>query len=481
MVGSPDYFNPSIDGAVNAALSLRQPGSAIKPVTYAAALDPRRDHPLSPASVILDIRTSFTTNTGAPYVPANYDNRFHGPVSVRDALARSYNVPAVRVLDYVGVERMVRLANDLGLSTFQAGDDLGLALTLGGGEVRLLELTAAFSAFANGGHKVEPFGVLAVQDAAGVLRHRSQSNPGPQVLDSRVAFLITDILSDNEARAPAFGSSSVLALSRPAAVKTGTSSDWRDNWTVGYTPQLAVGVWAGNADGRPMLNISGVEGAGPIWHDFMETALRGQPAIEFVEPAGLEHLRVCALSGLLPTPHCPHTKVEVFISGTAPTQLDDWYRPVELDMATERPAGPDTPRERIVEEVFVFPPAEAWEWARDNGWPLPPEAAQGPTTGLAPQGHQLIMTSPDPGTVYHISSAVPAASQSIRVSVRPSGATAMQMVNLYVDGSLLTTLLSPPYEAFWQLSPGQHAFSARGHDANGNILHATPVTVTVIP
>jgi penicillin-binding protein 1C len=479
MVGSPDYFDPAIDGAVNAALALRQPGSAIKPVTYAAAFDPRREAPLTPASVLLDVRTAFPTHEGTPYVPQNYDQRFHGPVSARDALARSYNVPAVRVLQDVGVDRMVALAGDLGLSTFGGGERFGLALTLGGGEVRLLELAAAYAAFANGGHRVEPYSVLVVRDAEGAQRYRARSGLGEQVLDPRVAYLVTDILSDNAARAPAFGSSSVLSLRRPAAAKTGTSSDWRDNWTLGYTPQLVTGVWAGNADGQPMLQVSGVEGAGPIWHDFMTRALRGQPEIDFEAPPGLERVRVCATSGLLPTPYCPHTRNELFIVGTAPTRPDDWYRPVEIDMATGAPAGPETPPGRIREEVFIFPPAEALDWARQHGWPVlaDPPAGDRVTTEDTP----LVLVQPDAGTVYQLSSEVPESYQSIRVVARPADGVAVAEVTLYVDGEPLVTLTAPPYEAFWQLAPGEHTFSARGVDVDGETLRSAPATIQVLP
>ena len=478
MVGSPDYFDPVIDGAVNAALTLRQPGSAIKPVTYAAAFDPRREHPLTAASVLLDVRTAFPTREGLPYVPLNYDRHFHGPVSVREALACSYNIPAVRVLQEVGVDRMVELANALGLTSFGGGERFGLALTLGGGEVRLLELVAAYGAFANGGRRVDPYAVLEVRDAQGRLRHRASAALGPQVLDPRVAFLITDILADNQARAPAFGSSSVLSLSRPAAAKTGTTSDWRDNWTVGYTPQLAVGVWAGNADGRPMVRVSGVEGAGPIWREFMEAALRGQPVLSFPEPPGLERVQVCALSGLLPTPYCPRTRTELFIAGTAPTRADDWYRLVRLDAATGLPATAGTPSERIIERVFVFLPMEAEEWARESGWPLPPAI---PSGDGGSDGAALVMVQPDAGSVYRISPSVPAAYQSIRVAARPADGVELAEVTLYADGEELATLADPPYQVFWRLVPGEHAFWAEGIDASGRFLQSVPVTVSVLP
>ncbi len=480
MVGSPDYFDPTIDGAVNAALALRQPGSAIKPLTYAAALDPARDPPLTAASVLLDVRTSFPTREGDPYVPLNYDNRFHGPVSVREALACSYNIPAVRVLQTIGVDRLVRLGGDLGLTSFGTGERFGLALTLGGGEVRLLELTAAYAAFANGGRRVQPIAVLEVRDAEGRLRYPTRSGLGEAVLDPRVAFLITDILSDNEARAPAFGANSVLSLTRPAAVKTGTSSDWRDNWTVGYTPQLVTGVWVGNADGRPMVQVSGVEGAGPIWRDFMETALRGQPVVSFARPDGLERVRVCVPSGLLPTPYCPRTRTEWFIIGTAPTRPDDWYRPLLVDATTGLPAEPDSGAP-LVERVFVFPPAELLDWAQQHDWPLLPGAPAASGAGTGDVGEGLVITAPDNGTVYRLSPVVPAAYQSIRVAVRPADGVTVAEVTLLVDGQPLATLTAAPFEALWPLSAGEHTFQARGVDREGRSLSSAPISIRVLP
>jgi membrane carboxypeptidase/penicillin-binding protein len=294
MLGSPDYFNPRIDGAVNVTLATRQPGSSIKPITYAAAFDPRRADPYTPATMVSDVRTSFVTKENDPYVPVNYDHLYRGPVLLRQALASSFNLVAVKVLDHVGLEDMTALARRLGITTLDDSERFGLALTLGGGEVRLLELTAAYAAFANGGHRVESVAILRVEDSQGnVLGARSETfaqrgpEAGERVLDERVAYLVTDILSDDTARLSGFGEGSVLKLSRPAAAKTGTTTDWRDNWTIGYTPELVVGVWAGNADNELMRHVSGVTGAAPIWHDFMEEVLKGQPVQEFAEPEGL--------------------------------------------------------------------------------------------------------------------------------------------------------------------------------------------------
>ncbi|MGB9879417.1 MAG: transglycosylase domain-containing protein, partial [Anaerolineae bacterium] len=301
MLGSPDYFDPTIDGAVNVALMPRQPGSAIKPLTYAAAF--ARDY--TPATMLLDVRSTFITREGDAYVPVNYDRRYHGPVLLREALGSSLNVIAVKVLEHIGVPELVSLAQKLGMTTLQDPQRFGLALTLGGGEVRLLELTAAYAAFANGGMRVTPCPILRVEDINGQVLWTMQPSVGPRVLDERIAYWITDILSDDSARIPAFGEGSALALSRPAAAKTGTTTDWRDNWTIGYTPDLVVGVWVGNADNSPMVNVSGISGAAPIWHNFMEEAHKGKPVQDFVRPPGMVQVEICSESGMLPNPYCP--------------------------------------------------------------------------------------------------------------------------------------------------------------------------------
>ncbi len=278
LVGSADFSDASISGQVNIARSLRQPGSAIKPVLYAAAL---ADNLISPATVLWDIPVTFDVGNGLQYKPANYDGMFHGPVTVRTALANSYNIPAIKLLDAVTVDRMLQAAEAFGIRSLDRGSGwYGLSLTLGGGEVTLLELTAAYAALASEGQAVAPEPILAAVDSRGrpVAAAPSLSGEPVQAVPPAAAFLVTDILSDNAARAPMFGANSPLRLSRPAAAKTGTTDDWRDNWTVGYTRYLVAGAWAGNADGRPMKKISGVAGAGPIWHDFMERVL-ADPAL----------------------------------------------------------------------------------------------------------------------------------------------------------------------------------------------------------
>jgi penicillin-binding protein 1C len=307
MVGSADFTSEAIAGQVNVALSPRQPGSAIKPILYATAIE---DNLVAPASVLWDIPVTYTVGlptslattqmaagSAVVYRPLNYDETFHGPVTVRTALANSYNVPTVKLLNRLGVPRMLEMARVMGVHSLNRDSSwYGLSLTLGGGEVTLLDLTTAYQTLAADGVYRPPKSVLELRDSRGqtiapeaqalaeipVESAEPQANqdapvqpalPGSQVLSPDTAFLVTDILADNAARTPAFGANSPLVISRPAAVKTGTTSDFRDNWTVGYTRYLVAGVWAGNSDGRPMRNASGVTGAAPIWNAFMESVL----------------------------------------------------------------------------------------------------------------------------------------------------------------------------------------------------------------
>jgi len=278
MVGSADFYDKSIAGQVNVTVSPRQPGSAIKPVLYATAIS---DTLISPATVLWDIPVTYTVAAGTTYAPVNYDGKFHGPVTVRTALANSLNVPAVKLLDGVTVERMLAAARGMGIRSLSRGREwYGLSLTLGGGEITLLELTGAFATLANGGRYVEPTPILALRDSLGrPVDLPGLTSPQPvQAVSPAAAFLVTDILSDNTARTPLFGPNSPLKLSKPAAAKTGTTTDFRDNWTVGYTRHLITGVWAGNSDGHPMRNTTGLTGAAPLWHDFMEATL-ADPAL----------------------------------------------------------------------------------------------------------------------------------------------------------------------------------------------------------
>lgn len=302
MVGGVD-FREEDAGQVNLSLSLRQPGSSFKPILYSTALS---EDLISPATVIWDTPTAYTVGMGHFYSPRNYDLRFHGPVTVRTALANSYNVPAVKLLASLGNERLVSKAKEFGISSFtREPDSYGLSLSLGAGEVSLLELTNAFRTFANRGINSQPEFALFMVDDLG--RYRS---PPPvekkQIISPGVAFQIADILSDNEARKPAFGPNSTLNLSRPAAAKTGTTTNFKDNWTVGFTRYLVAGVWTGNSDGRTMWGNSGAAGAAPLWHNFMEAVISDKGMRELIGAPEDPNLWAFEVpSSVVQLPDCP--------------------------------------------------------------------------------------------------------------------------------------------------------------------------------
>lgn len=281
MVGSKDYYERYF-GNYNVAVALRQPGSSIKPLTYAAAF--KKGY--SPGNMILDNATSFPDGTKR-YTPKNYDGTFHGLVSLRTSLGSSFNIPAVKVLSLAGIEDVVTTAKDLGLTTLENPDKYGLSLTLGSTEVRLIDMITVYSTFSQMGVKHKPTPVLQVTDADGVVLEDHVKNEGVEVLNPGIAYMVTDILSDNKARTPAFGSNSLLNIPGfKVPVKTGTSDNKKDNWTFGYTPDFVVGVWVGNNDGSLMDDrlTSGVTGAAPIWNRIMAYLLANKPYSEFIVP-----------------------------------------------------------------------------------------------------------------------------------------------------------------------------------------------------
>ncbi len=342
MVGSPDFNNDAISGQVNMAISqTRQPGSSIKPITYVAAFEKG----WTPSTLIWDVPSEFPpsgdpNDTRPPYIPVNYDGKSHGPVTVRVALSNSFNIPAVKTLNFIGIYGkggMIEMAKRLGITSLTR-DDYGLALTLGGGDVSLLEMTGAFSVFANSGQRVPPVAILKITDFAGNVVYEYKPQPGEQVIRAEHAYLISSILSDNDTRSWMFGRNSVLNLPFPVAAKTGTTNDFRDNWTLGYTPDLVTGVWVGNADYTPMVNTTGLTGAAPIWSQFMTFAvpyLTNNNPTPFNRPPGVVDYVVCSLSGTQPSNTCKQQYTEVFASDQPPLPASqDLLRRINLDLWT---------------------------------------------------------------------------------------------------------------------------------------------------
>jgi len=487
LVGSPDYFDALHGGAINMTIAPRQPGSALKPVLYAAALDPSRSPqegrppaPWTAATMLLDVSTSFVTQDGKAYTPANYDRHENGPVLVREALASSLNIPAVITLDHVGMTGLFEQATELGITTLQDPQRYDLSLALGGGAVRLIELTTGYAAFANGGYRVTPESILEVSDLGGNLLYTAPSVSNKRVLDERVAWLISDILSDNDARMIGFGPNSTLRIDRPAAVKTGTTSNFHDNWTVGYTPDLAVGVWVGNTNYEPMREVNGLTGAAPIWHQFIRTVLTGSPPQPFNRPQDMVQEEVCFLSGLLPTPACPYRRWEWFIEGTQPTQADTFYRQVQIDTATGLLADSDTPPERRHTTTVLDLPTAAQTWARAEGLTLwsDLQATSGVKASLDSTA-LLRLTSPTQGSVYRLSPSMDADAQ--RITLEVVAEPHLSQISLWMDGVLLRSFEDGPYRLWWPLAEGRHEVWAAGHSEDGDLVLSERVVFIVEP
>jgi penicillin-binding protein 1C len=372
MVGSRDYFDIEHDGNVNVVLAHRQPGSSIKPVNYAIAIEHRL---LTPSTVLSDKPTCFIQANQKPYCPDNYDGQFHGPTQVRFALGNSFNIPAVKALVINGLNDFIATSSAFGISTWDDPTHYGPSLTLGGGEVTMLDISTAYGVLANQGRRVNLNPILEVRDRAGKILETVESkqidasaveklnktNPysyyvinnsyyqesAPsdiRVISPGAAYLITHILYDNGARSATFGQSSYLNInSHPeVSVKTGTTNDKRDNWTIGYNPDVLVAVWVGNNDNSAMSNIaSGVTGASPIWNKIMTKALKGLPQHWPIKPAEVEGALVCQLSGLKAPDSPPgdcQPRYEYFLTGTVPPLDSGLRRDVPILKSTNAPA-----------------------------------------------------------------------------------------------------------------------------------------------
>jgi len=385
MVGSVDFNDESIDGQVNVAVRCRQPGSSIKPLTYLAAFE----RGWTPSTLIWDLKTEYPNPPNPPYVPVNYDSKYHGNTLLRAALANSYNVPAVKALEFVGIDGLLNMAERLGVVSlshpeehcpdypYDAPPYYGLSLTLGGGETKLLEMTASYAVFANGGVRIPPTAIRYIENANGDLIADYRDRPGGRVVSAQHAYLLNNILSDYQARCPAFGCPNTLQLDdRMAAAKTGTTTDYRDAWTIGYTPELVTGVWVGNSDNTPMTDVPGSRGAGPIWKGFMTQALADVPPSNFDRPPGIIELEICADSGTLPSPYCPSRRTEIFAEQQPPLDAShDLWQVIGIDRLSGLRANEACPN-NVEEKVFFAVPPEnkaAVEWAIARGYEQPPE------------------------------------------------------------------------------------------------------------
>lgn len=467
MVGSRDYFDTEHDGNVNVVLRPRQPGSSFKPIVYAEAFK----EGYTPETILFDLVTNFG---GSPaYVPKNYDGAEHGPVSMRQALAGSLNVPAVKTLYLVGLDDALDLAHRLGYTTLNDKDRYGLALTLGGGEVKLLEHAAAFGVFANDGVRVPVTSVLRVEDQAGKVLEENREGDGERIVEENVARLVSSVLSDNGARAFIFGQSNYLTLgSRPVAAKTGTTNDFRDAWTIGYTPDLVTGVWAGNNDNSEMgRGADGSVIAAPIWRSFMERATSGAPVVRFNTPkpnnaekpilqgrlSGGTKVSVDRITGKEIPASCLADYPKEFIEQREIEEPHD----ILFFVDKNNPRGPQ-PANPEKDPQFSRWEAPVQAWAEKNG-KLSTRPALGDCSLRSPKNDPDVeITAPADGAVI--------TGNSLTIKINVSAPREISGVAVSLDGKKIKNLINSPYRTtldLTDLASGSHKISAVATDAVG--------------
>jgi membrane peptidoglycan carboxypeptidase len=488
MVGSRDYFNDDIGGQFNVVVDgLRQPGSAIKPITYLGMLQ----RGFTPATMVMDVPTTFARNEAEkPYTPRNYDGQFRGPVSLRQSLGSSLNIPAVKSLATVGLEDFLSLAYEMGLETLEPNkanlQRFGLALTLGGGEVYMLDLAGAYSIFANGGQKIESVAILKVEDSEGKVLYEHKQTQGKQIIDEAEAFLINDILSDNNARLLAFGANSLLNTGRPIAVKTGTTNDMKDNWTIGWSSDVLVAAWVGNNDNSSMSYVaSGITGASPIWRRIILGALNfGYSAAEWEMPSNVERVEVDAISGYPKHDDFP-SKFDYAIKGTLPALPDPIHRLVEVckgendKLATEaKIAAGDYDRREFIYAVEEDPFSEdgvnrwqiginAWIEAQDDSRYRVPNDYCGDFGDVS-----VRLRKPNDKQNFK--------DEEIEVEIRAGSDDGIEKLELYVDGELLETIEGrSEYRGKIKLKTGKHELYAKAYAKSGETKTSGKVRIGV--
>lgn len=458
MVGSRDYFSTEIDGAVNIALAHRQPGSSFKPFVYATAF--KKGY--TPETIVFDVKTQFSTlcsptefTEEAPcYSPNNFDGIFKGPVSLRNALAQSINVPAVKTLYLAGIPDSIQTAEDMGITTLGDANRYGLTLVLGGGEVTLLDLTGAYSVFANDGIKNSPVGILRVEDRNGKVLEE-YSSKSVRVLDAQIARQISDILSDNVARTPEFGANSPLYFPQtPVADKTGTTNDYRDVWIVGYTPGVSLGAWAGNNDNSPMEKRIAAFVIAPMWHEVMEYAIEKYPAENFQPPAP------DANAGALPA----------VLTGEWNSDPSEGIHDILHWVNKDNPRGgqPSNPWSDSQYAYWEYPVA-LWAWQELTG--ATPEGFLTPQ-GVIPAFSAFRITSPTAGALV-------STRRSLTLTAEHPLPESVARVTYYINGVVAGSALESPYSVtFVPQTRGQIELRAVAETKIGGSTEST-ITFTV--
>lgn len=487
-VGSAGFNDAAHSGQVDGTRALRQPGSAIKPFLYSLAFE---HGDLSPASLLKDLPAHFTTEHG-DYAPRNYDGRFHGPVRARIALASSYNVPAIRVAERVGPPRLLERLRELGFADLKKeARHYGLGLALGNGEVTLQQLVAAYATLARGG-LYRPLRFVQARREARDRDWRQLPPATPRrIIEARAAYLVTNVLADPLARMPAFGRDGPLERPFFAAAKTGTSKDFRDNWTVGYTRDVTVGVWVGNFDGSPMHNVSGITGAGPLWAEALtatvhEISLKDR---KLPRPEGLVSARICPLSGALVGPDCSAGEDEHFLAGHEPQHACTFHRRVRIERQSGLRAGPACNEDAVEDKTFVVYPPAYRAWAASRGLELAPQrwSPRCPRPRVASLDRAasgdakrppVRIRFPAAGDVYFVDPDLRRRFQTIpleaSVDDSANAGVAVPEVRWLVNGKLIAR--APyPYSAEWPIVRGRHRLQAELPDGR----RSRPVAITV--
>lgn len=478
MVGSRDYFSTKTDGNFNMVTqALRQPGSSIKPITYLAGLQKG----MTAATMFMDTPVTFPGGAGQKdYSPDNYNGKFNGPMSLRNALGNSINTVAVKVLANVGVKNMLTLAYKMGLSTLEPTSEnlsrFGLAVTLGGAEVKMIELASAYTAFANGGISMQPVGILKVEDSNGRVLEQYKAPEGEKVMTEQEAFIISNILSDNSARAMTFGAVNSLQISGyQVAVKTGTTNDLRDNWTIGWTPNLLTAVWVGNNDNSPMGKVaSGVSGAAPIWRKIMLFELPKREKQDFPIPSGIINIDVDAVSGY-PAHDGFASKKEYFIDGTQQSVSDSIHVNLKVCKDSTGLANLEDVSNGNYDskEYFSFKEDDPVSTDGINRWQVgidkwiaeqSDNAKYLPPTDYCRSGGLIALTIDYPGDQSTVTT-------DFNVKVTPMSNKKVTEIKMWIDGSEYKTWSEKPYEtSISGLSDGPHVIKFKATDKDGNTV-----------
>ncbi len=483
MIGSADYNNAEIGGKYNVAVDgLRQPGSSIKPVTYLAMF--RKGY--TPATMLVDAPTTFQQMANEkPYQPQNYENKFFGPLSLRNNLGNSMNVNSVKALALVGLPDFLQLAHTMGFPTLEPSQEnmrrFGLSVTLGGGEVHLIDTVSAYSAFANGGRKVEPVAILKVADSQGHILYEYKHVDGERVMTPEESFLINSILSDNSARTIAFGSNSLLNTGKAIAVKTGTTNDRKDNWAIGWSQNFMVGVWVGNNDNTSMKQVaSGISGASPIWRKVVDAMMKnGYKAPDWVIPEGVEKVKVDDMSGY-PEHDGFSSHDEYVLKGTLPSLPDPIHTKLKVcrgqnKLASDamKASGDYDEKEYVVlkeDDPYSKDGVNRWQQGINEWIASQPDDKFRPPTESCGSNTDLFVRLNQPQDQHKYDK------EDIEVNAESDSGDGITKMELWVDGSLKETINDHRYNSTIHLGGGRHevyvkAFGNSGQSAQSGTAH----------